>query len=172
MDYNSSKNQSIKRKLVDREVFYCVSTLVSELSKNWEQFPDYTDDLLDAYRGLPDYDEALADNGCEPFVDKHGVDCWCDTRDGMTWAGTAEEACNAFEIDADDYCPEIFEHWIVSNYLAEKLEEHGHKVLRDFFGMTVWCRPTTGQAIMLDEVISEICAEMEILEGQRNEWTV
>ena len=44
--------------------------------------------------------------------------------------------------------------------------------LKDFFGMTVWGRATTGQAILLDGVISEICSDMEILEGQANEWNV
>jgi len=169
MNFNSSTNQDIKRKFVDREVIYCVSTLVADLAANWDQFPEYADDLLGAFYGNPDFHEAAGSEGWEQYIDKYGVECW-QHEDGMTWAGNAENLCMEFDIDFHDFQPEIFEHWIVSDYLADKLEEHGHKVLRDFFGMTVWCRPTTGQAILLDVVISEICAEMEILEGQKYSW--
>ncbi len=39
IDYNSNANQEIKQKFVNREVIYCVSTLVSELAKKAEDFP-------------------------------------------------------------------------------------------------------------------------------------
>jgi hypothetical protein len=172
MKYNSSKNQEIKRKFVDREVIYCVSSLVSELAGKAEEFRDYEDDLYASYQSEPDYEEALTDNECEPFVDEFGAECWKDNRDGETFAGSAQYACEAFGIDAYDYCRDVFEHWIVTDWLADKLEAHGEKILRDFFGMTIWCRTTTGQAILLDGVIGEICHDMEILDGQANEWTV
>lgn len=170
MKYNSTTNQNIKRRFVDREVIYCVSMLVHELANKAEEFPEYAEELYSAYRGLPDYEEALTDNGFEEFEDEYGATCWRDTSDGTTWAGSAEDVCNDLNIDTRDYAPDIYEHWIVSKYLARKLEQHGHRVLNDFFGMVIWCRPTSGQAILLDGVISEICAEMEILEGQRHEW--
>lgn len=67
---------------------------------------------------------------------------------------------------------EEYEHWIVSDWLANKLEERGEMVIRDFLGLTIWGRTSTGQAIKLDWVISKICEEMEILEGQEHEWNV
>jgi hypothetical protein len=170
MEENSNRNQEIKRLFVDREVIHCASNLVYELSQQAEHFREYEDDLYGAFQGNPDYEEALKQNDCEPFTDEYGVDCWRDTRDGMTFAGTAQKACEAFEIDVYEYTEDIYEHWIVSDYLADKLEDKGHKILRDFFGFTIWCRPTTGQAILLDGVISSICSDIEILEGQANEW--
>jgi len=168
IDYNSNVNQEIKRKFVDREVIYCVSALVYELAKKAEHFGDYEDDLYDAFRGIPDYEEAATQNGWREndisgFTEKHSG----EVSDAENW----QELCEEQNIEVDDYTPEIFEHWIITDWLADKLENHGHKVLRDFFGLTIWCRPTTGQAILLDGVISQICADMEILEGQANDWS-
>ena len=54
---------------------------------------------------------------------------------------------------------EVYEHWIVSSHFAYKLEQHGQTV-KDFFGLTVWCRCCTGQAISMDHVIQEIYKEV------------
>ena len=72
------------------------------------------------------------------------------------YIGTAQELCDALGIDPYDYTPEIFEHWIVSDWLAHELDERGERVLRDFFGLTVWGRSCTGQSILLDRVICDI----------------
>lgn len=168
IDYNSNVNQEIKTKFVNREVIYCASTLVSELAKKAEEFPDYQDDLYGAFEGVPDYKEAA--NVAGWVKDKKGRFVFEDGKtksDAENW----QELCAEQDIDVDDYAPEIFEHLIVTDWLADKLENHGEKVLKDFFGMTIWCRPTTGQAILLDHVISEICAEEEILEGQKYDWS-
>ena len=170
---NSERNQEIKGALVNREVIYCVSPLVYELSKKAEEFPDYYDDLLSAHQGMPDYEEAAIENGWqleEGHGDEEIVYRNSETGDVSDDAETWEELCNEKGIDAYEYAPEILEHWIVSDWLAARLEEHGERVLRDFFGMTVWGRTTSGQAILLDYIISEIAAEMGILEGQENEW--
>ena len=60
--------------------------------------------------------------------------------------------------------------WIhVSNSLHDKLREKGHPVWNDD-KVHVWGRTSTGQAIFFDDVISGICSNMEIFEGQKNEW--
>lgn len=64
---------------------------------------------------------------------------------------------------------EIFEWWAVSEFLYRKLKEKNHCVV-DAGSCHVWGRCTTGQAILLDSVITHVCAEMEILEGQENSW--
>ena len=38
-------------------------------------------------------------------------------------------------------------------------------------GHNVWGRGSTGQAILLDWVVAQIAIEMEILEGQANDWS-
>src|SRR5512145_684814 len=168
IDCDSAVNQGIKDKFVEREVVYCVSPLVYELAQKAEHFPDYYDELLEAFRGMPDYEEAATQAGWKEKKNKDGF--VNKNEDEESDADSWQELCDEQGIDTDDFIPEIFEHWIVSDWLANKLKEHGHKVMRDFFGMTIWCRPTTGQAIMLDGVISEICEELEILDGQKNSW--
>ncbi len=98
--------------LVNREVYYCVSTLIAELSTK----PEYMDELFQVQ----------------------------------------------FRYDNDDenYPVEALEHWIVSDWLAGKLEEKGEMVLRDFLGLTIWGRTTSGQLIAADYVIEEITREL------------
>jgi hypothetical protein len=147
--------------LVGREVYYCVSTLVSELSGSdlsataWETFPEYNDDLFNAYRGMPDYEEAARDNGLVQIKDDSGATVWTTTSGcpEQTY-DSAMEACDEYGIEP--YEREVFEHWLVSDWLAEKLEEKNERVLKDFFGLTVWCRTTSGQSILLDQVICDI----------------
>lgn len=139
--------------LVSREVFYRVSTLISELSSNEK----YMDELLPVLV-QDDYESALIDNHCESFTDEHGAKCWKDNRDGQSWAGSAQEACKAFEIEPQQ--TEALEHWIVSDWLADKLEAHGEMVICDFLGLTIWGRSCSGQAIHMDYVIQKIHAEL------------
>lgn len=70
----------------------------------------------------------------------------------------AKEFCIEFNIDPDR--GDIYEHWIVDNWFAGKLEEKGHAVARDFLGLTIWGRPTTGQSISMDSVILEIANDI------------
>lgn len=48
---------------------------------------------------------------------------------------------------------EIFEWWLVSGHLAEKLRDKGEPVIMD---ENIWGRTSTGQAILLDSIINEI----------------
>ena len=170
IDYNSVANQEIKQKFVNREVMYCVSTLVSELARKAEEFPEYTDDLYEVFEGVPDYEEIAREAGWkEGNNGKDKYSYYNEELGEASFMDTWSDLCD--EQNLDITYPDVFEHWIVSDYLADKLEEYGEKVLRAFFGMTIWCRTTTGQAILLDGVISKICAEMEILEGQKYDWS-
>jgi hypothetical protein len=67
----------------------------------------------------------------------------------------AEEFCNEFSVDPD--YSEVYEHWVVSGWLAHQLKEQGHCV-GEVAGMTIWGRPTTGQSISMDGVILGIAA--------------
>lgn len=62
--------------------------------------------------------------------------------------------------DLDGEYIEVYEWWMVSSWLAGKLEEKGEIVIGD---ECIWGRRTTGQAILLDYIISEICNDMELL---------
>ena len=55
---------------------------------------------------------------------------------------------------------EVFEWWAVSDWLANKLGAHGCVLHRAFYGLTLWGRCTTGQAISMDHVIECIVREL------------
>lgn len=57
------------------------------------------------------------------------------------------------EHDGEEY--EIFEHWIITHWLAEELKERGERTV-ELSGLHIWCRTTTGQQIAADNVIEEI----------------
>ena len=171
MDYDSNKNQKIKKEFVEREVLYCVSYLISELSKNTE----YSEELLPVLQ-QEDFDSAI-----EYILQTEAI------KNVTSYLGVAHKEDIAQEVkkfdaqDKSDMCnhfyaePEYrdaFEHWIVTGFLAEKLEGRGEMVLHDFYGLTIWGRSCTGQPIYMDGVISQICEGRGILEGQKHEWLV
>jgi len=65
----------------------------------------------------------------------------------------------------------IYEWLHVSNSLHDNLQKKGEPVWNDG-QVYVWGRTSTGQTISSDNVISEICSDMAILEGQKNEWKI
>ena len=79
-----------------------------------------------------------------------------------------EEFCREHDIEPDEH--EVYEHWIVTDYFARKLKEQGETV-GEVCGLTIWGRCATGQAISMDGVITRIARDMEILEGQRYDWS-
>ena len=82
-----------------------------------------------------------------------------DTTDGQVWACKGwRELCEAHDIEP--FMSEPYEYWIVSDWLADELESRDEKVDRDFAGLTVWARCSTGQHIMLDAVIEGIHADL------------
>jgi hypothetical protein len=57
--------------------------------------------------------------------------------------------------DEDGNVPEVFEYWIITPWLGEKLKAHGELVTK-FLDLTIWGRQTTGQRIYIDGVIGDI----------------
>ena len=172
--------------LVTREVHYCVSSLVATLANGSAgmRYGDSIDgttlsNLVEQAASLcapiEDWEEAAREAGWSPagfepvFLDDYepGTPIWvraCNADDGeytstgLFEALSAQHACDNDEIDP--YQREVYEHWIVSDWLAEQLEAKGEKVDHDFAGLTVWARTTTGQGIASDSVIIEICDEL------------
>jgi len=147
--YNSNLNQDIKSKFVGINVNISVSTLIKSTT-------DYQEgsmwDRVENLYSTDHYDCDLEEN------------CDCDEDEKAQFPEYCECECSC-----ESEPVEIYEWWSVSEFLAEKLKEKGQPILEDF-GYTIWGRTCTGQSIMLDEVISEICIGMEILEGQKTEW--
>lgn len=74
--------------------------------------------------------------------------------------------CNE-NIDADSVNMEqveIYEYWLVSQFLGEMLLKHGEPVYKRR-GSWIWGRKCTGQAIFLDGVIQEIAKDIYEIRG-------
>lgn len=155
--------------MVQQEVMCCMSSLVSTLAQGNHGITEHpsrgpdmplrvlSEQAFELSSPIPDYEEAAIQKGWEPYKDKYEVNCWRDDA-GTTFAGTAEQLC-AFH-DIEPYDDEVFEHWAVTQWLANKLAAAGEKVDNDFGGLCVWARTTTGQAISADGVIEKIYKEM------------
>lgn len=119
--------------LVQREVVYCVSYLISDLVKQ----DKYMDDLLPVCI-QDDWETPALDNGWEKENNRLSAQDWC------------------MQYDIEPQTNEAYEHWIVTGWLADKLEAEGEMIVRDFLGMTIWGRACTGQMIAMDNVIQKI----------------
>ena len=185
---HSVENQRILGRLVNREVVTNVSMLVSHFAQNPKALngSDYHyDEVLDLCRGVDYYEAAQSwfeDCNFDDLVElaeeydpevgeenlrhikkyeviqviEDAVDDW-------------EEFCRDNDIETDDFETEIYEHWVVTEWFKRRLEQQG-EVVGEFFGLDIWGRGSTGQAISMDGVIAEIAIDMEILVGQPYSW--
>lgn len=151
--------------LVAREVHYCVSSLVSTLASGYgaphvsRDLDDLAEQAMELCSPILDYEDAAREAGWKTADLTPGllIREFTDRTEAET-ADSWQEACELSDIEP--YEREVFEHWIVSDWLADRLAEKGEKVDKDFAGLTVWARTTTGQAIASDWVIEQIVAEL------------
>lgn len=164
-----SELQRLASEFVRREVICCVSGLVSTLAGGANSISDLAgrdlvslgEQAMELAAPIPDYEEAAIQEGWA-YREVDGVGEWaCVERDGAMIYDTAQEVCDGEQIDP--YEREVFEHWAVSPWLADKLIAQGEKVDKDFAGLCVWARTTTGQGISSDGVIQRIAKA--IVEG-------
>ena len=93
----------------------------------------------------------------------------CDNRyqgDALSFDPSDRHYCKGCGIKLNpwyDFTPteyeEVLEHWVVSEKLADLLESRDESITRDFKGLIIWGRTTSGQAIKLDQVIQDIYKE-------------
>lgn len=170
---NSSENQNIKAKFVAREVmtnFSYEMDSILRVGQNIEQ--------VGSNKELPDYEEIenLFEYNC-PECGNTLKECTPEELEKLelnegavicsSCGNTFGESCLGSEIESEPQ--QIFEWWIVTEYLYRKLKEKGEPVL-EWGNNYYWGRTCTGQVILLDSVISDICEEMEILSGQKYAW--
>lgn len=166
-NYDSSKNQAIKGQFVSREVKACISDLAEHLFSfdnpnyygtydNWENFYATNCPNCGAVNKILD-NPTPADGETEEYAEANPWQCSdCGSR---------------FDEEPEAEMQEIYEYYIVTDWLGEKLRDRGEPVFERYLGW-IWGRTCTGQGIALDSVISDICYGMEILEGQAYEWNV
>ena len=204
-----SKRQELAGRLVEREVYYCVSSLVSTLSNLAQEcLPsvlrneglDWEDDILPLLEST-NYEEAVRawvtdssgtdvqslesaieiDNYWGEFLEEviipklgqlgDDLDDWLDAdpeRDEkfrelvferLYKNSDMEELCRELQIDTDDFRDEVYEHYIISGWLAARLRERG-ETIGELCGLTIWGRGCTGMSISLDRVMQSIACDL------------
>ena len=136
----------------DEETFECWATDLGHAKE----------ECLDSYR-----DAEIT--GVE-LDDTQSIDDWCDNNAGLldairqkVWeivdieGGAYGWVCDNFGLDPE--YGEIYEYWIVSDWLGRKLSERGH-IVENYLGMTIWGRGCTGQMISMDGVMEQICNDL------------
>lgn len=159
--------------MVRQEVLCCMSSLVHTLAQGYgasmdlgqpiKELSELAEQAYELAIPIPDYEEAATQEGwrhvgteldrCMVFSRGTSI-TGADTVRACTWG----ELCELQNIDPYEW--EVFEHWAVSPWLAEKLAAEGEKVDTDFAGMCVWARTCAGQGIASDGVIQRIHAAM------------
>ncbi len=135
------EKQEAVRQFVGIEIYACQSLLIEELLQKEIFSFDEVENLYVPFNGTKN-SFALACATCAIVVDeldsetRQCEDCFRDTQEAQ----------------------EIFEWWVVSDFLAEKLRAKAEPILENNFG-TWWGRCTTGQAICIDYVINKIYDE-------------
>ena len=142
---------------------------------DWESAWDESDKMVvkdsdgDLYIVDKDYTPPEREEGQDD--DDYQSDCDRDLiSNGIAYDGDEsdyQELCSVADIDPNK--TEVYEHWIVSDFLGRKLKERGEAV-EEIFDFTIWGRTCTGQAISLDYVIGTIAESMGILAGQKYSW--
>lgn len=153
--YNSSINQKIKMEFIKDTVLCNVTNMVTYILSA----STYDNNSIFSYEDITNY---YIDNSSEIEELENELNN-TDLED--------EKEDLQFKIDElkqeQETPQEFFECYIVTGFLANRLKEKNNLILED---ENIWLRGTFGQFISLDHVISEICFEMEILEGQKNSW--
>ncbi len=170
MDYNSTKNQDIKQKFVGIHVYSNVNQMVEYILSTKAYVPNQEapfcyDDITNFY-SYPEFINEYANFEGGSYED---VQAEIERlQELITEDNEIEINDTISELENLETEPqEIYEWYIVSSYLMAKLKDLGHPVIEH---ENIWGRCTTGQAILLDYAISKICEDMQILEGQKNEW--
>lgn len=160
----------IAENLTKNEVHYCVSALVYDLMQTPEEAEelrevcvqdDWTSAAFEEVANESDPDKLsevrsyIEENDLAEQPENIGqldaralADLVSEDED------TAREFCEAFDIEPQQ--DEALEHWIVSDRLADDLEECGGMVLRNWHGLTIWGRTTTGQGIAMDGIMRRV----------------
>jgi len=172
--------QQLVREFVRQNVHYCVSSLVEYLVK--DDSSEYYDDILGVI-SCDDWVSPAEEEGWEVLETASGYLFW-NAESKLTYDVANGEAVESALNEWDEECyqedepttedwrslcenqnievhiREAYEHWIVDQRFAEKLEAKGEMISYDIHGLVVWGRTDTNQEILVDDVVRQIYNEM------------
>jgi len=180
--------QTIQR-LIDQDIYTNASVMVAGLNdmEIWDRLPATYEALLDAMI-KDDWEEPVRDAlqditpaGFLDVCDVIGANAY--TKDGteidpdnvetvehndvdrQALIGALEESGDwqevADHLDLEPHTHEALQHWLVSDYLADALEEVGALVARDVLGFNVWGRTECGQSLTRDSDLHKVAELIE-----------
>lgn len=172
-NYDSSINQRIKDKLVEREVYACVSDMVGDLMRAEVEGWGYEEFENTFYYACPDCESSnvreATEDDISTILESFDGDYEADDIDVSEFyiCEMCQKAILVEDLEGEFFEP--LEFWIVSSMFGKDLKRRG-EVVMERYGGWIWGRQATGQAISLDEIINEIAKDMEILDGQKYSW--
>ena len=149
-------------RIIREEVFTLANEFVQELSKKLPSLAETHSECLakDDYRGavedeirngLPDVLRDVCEQfGYEPHTDAEAV--LADIEADGNWEEVADH------LGLDPHTVEALQFWLVSDWLADQLEDAGALVARDVMGFNVWGRTECGQALVMDADLRAVAA--------------
>lgn len=157
-----NKEQIINR-IIEQEIYTGANQMIQQIQDS--QGPDAFDINEEQWMALmaaPDLSEPP-----EGYEVRGSAEGWYwvnfdEGADGIFY-DTAEEAIEAAFEDNRDEPPtqEVMQFWLVSDWLADKLEAIGAPVARDILGFNVWGRTECGQALTMDHHLNPVAALIE-----------
>lgn len=200
-DYWSAKNQQIVDRLIDREVFCCMtsemeymlSKVTDDTYDNKVDNPFDESDLEHLYvHRCPDcglYEDFesvelsdISDNELE--TDDHTYECpicgmeYTTAQEAKECCGENTEVyrCSCGKILSDDeyddsLCPAEIYEWWAVSHWFGEKLREQGQVVIESWGKSYWGRCTTGQSISLDDCILKVAENMKILDGMENAWS-
>lgn len=161
IDYNSPVNQEIKRQLVEREIKANINSMVEYILMVGQEHVNAPNEPPFTYDDVENNFVQVCEECHEQGEFKE--------LDNSLWQ--CASCGHVSENEPDSEAQEVYEWWLVTDWLADKLAAKGEVVIRaGSLCDSIWGRCCTGQAILLDGVISKIAEEMGILAGQPNSW--
>ena len=154
---------------VQKHVVACVSALISQNAETWIHDSDYSEEVQEIL-SREDYASAAEDEGWElktatnQSYEFHKQDWSCSGSGYLLHVEVFQDCWDASEAwqalceqeDIEPHMLEAYEHWVVSESFARQLADAGEMVTTDLFGLTVWGRTCSGQAIHMDAVVRDI----------------
>ena len=145
-------------RMIDQEVICNVSALVSTIVQAAQRdTSEFAEQALELCSPVQDWESAAMEAGWKAGEDDDNNPGYVSESGDFSSAYSWQELCDDEGIDPHER--EIFEHWFVTGWLAERLEAKGERIDRDFAGHCVWGRTTTGQSPEMDSVIEEVYAD-------------